>query len=66
MLALSLIQIKSVHGNNYIGKLLKEKTFMDLHNNLIFCLQKATDEELSKIKDHLQGNSKQPLDKPEM
>ena len=65
MLALSLIQIKSVRGNNYIGKLLKERTFMDLYN-LIFCLQKATDEELGKIKDHLQGNSKQPLDKPEM
>ena len=65
MLALSLLQIKSVRGNNYIGKLLKEKTFMDLYN-LIFCLQKATDEELGKIKNHLQGNSKQPLDKPEM
>ena len=29
-------------------------------------LQKATDEELCKIKGHLQGNSTQPLDKPEM
>ena len=32
----------------------------------LVCLQKATDEELCKINSHLQGNSKQPLDKPEM